>query len=265
VLAAPVTTGRSTTTYTLADAVSTRPPQAASFFAERLVLLPTSAYPFAHGTWATRDLPITLPTANLPSVSVRGSSTSVTPTRWAEGLDCCSLVLSSFVQRWKLNPIVWPAWLNVLRRAPRSVLWILQHALDSPPAISGSGDTGGGGAGGGPAARFGGLSAMLALELIDIHSRRLVVMRRMPLENHVLRTGLADLTLDTHPYSAHTTAADSLWLHGPPWLALSAGDRFDSRLSTSVLAGVGSSESSAHSLRAFEDLALELATGSRPT
>ena len=144
------------------------------------------------------------------------------------------------------------------------MLWILQHALDSPPAISGSGDTGGG-AGGRPTARFGGLSAMLALELVDIHSRRLVVMRRMPLEDHVLRTGLADLTLDTHPYSAHTTAADSLWLHGPPWLALSAGDRFDSRLSTSVLAGVGSSESSAHSLRAFEDLALQLATGSRVT
>ena len=143
-------------------------------------------------------------------------------------------VFASFVQRWKLNPITWDTWANALRRTPASSLWLLQHSMD--------GDDGA-------------LSSMLALELGGLAHRRLVVMRRRPLEEHVQRTGLADLILDTHPYSAHTTAADALWSEGPPWLALAGGARFDSRLSTAVVRSIGAAESAALGLRELEDLA----------
>jgi len=87
------------------------------------------------------------------------------------------------------------------------------------------------------------------------------VLGRLPLELHVQRTGLADVVLDTHPYTAHTTAADALWLDGPLWLGLGAGDRFDSLLSSSVLHHIGWPELRQPSLRALEDRGAELAAG----
>ena len=221
VLAAPVTTGRPVTAYTLADAVAAPPPRAAHLFTERLVLLPTG-YPFAHATWASH---------------IGRSDGSLT--RQSQALPTAALVLASFVQRWKLNPIVWPSWLNILRRVPASVLWLLQHPLDGTTEA---------------------FSRLLRSELADVRRRRMHIMRRLPLERHVRRVHLADLTLDTHPYSAHTTAADAIWVHGPPWLALSAGERFDSRLSTAVVAAIGTPESSGSSLRAFEDVAVALSS-----
>ena len=226
VLAAPVTSGRRSVGYTLADAVALPPPRAADGFVERLVLLPMGGYPFAHATWAPRS-PSAVPSS----------------TRGAQRLPSSAFVFASFVQRWKLNPITFPVWLNVLRRTPHSVIWVLQHSLDGAA---------------------GHLSAMLQLEMGDVHARRLHVMRRLPLEAHVARTGLGDLTLDTHPYSAHTTAADSLWLNGPPWLALATGERFDSRLSTAVLAAIGMQESAGRTLRMFEDLGAQLGASALP-
>ena len=88
-------------------------------------------------------------------------------------------------------------------------------------------------------------------------------MRRLPLERHLLRTGLADLTLDTWPYTAHTTAADALWTGGAPWLAMAASDdRMDSLLSASVLHHIGDwLPLRSPTLRAFEDAAVALIRG----
>lgn len=231
VLAAPVTNGLPG--YTLADAVTVRVPAGAAGFSERLVLLPHGSYPFAHAAWAP---PLTRDDEERHS-------------RAAEGLGRECAVFASFVQRWKLNPITWPAWTNAMRRAPRTCLWLLQHSSDGEAFA---------------------LSTLLRGELAATGLRaaataragsnsgaRLVVMRRLPLEQHVRRTGLADLVLDTHPYSAHTTAADAFWLRGPPWLSLT-GERFDSRLSGSVLHHAALGDLRSHSLRAFEDMGARL-------
>ena len=92
---------------------------------------------------------------------------------------------------------------------------------------------------------------------VGLSSRRMRVMGRQPLSAHIQRTGLADLTLDTWPYTAHTTAADALWAGGAPWLALSASDdRMDSLLSSAVLASAGALPLVTTTLRAFEDAAV---------
>jgi len=228
VLAAPVTNGQAG--YTLADAVAVRVPQGAACFTERLVLLPHGSYPFSHAAWAP---PLT------PADEAEHS-------RAAEGLSRRSPIAASFVQRWKLNPIGWAAWSNLLRRVPPASLWLLQHSSDGEAML---------------------LSSLLRGELAALGLRagahaprdagRLVVMRRRPLEEHVRRTGLADLVLDTTPYSAHTTAADAFWLKGPPWLAMS-GERFDSRLSSSVLHHAALGPLRTASMRAFEDAAVRL-------
>lgn len=228
VLAAPVTNGLPG--YTLADAVAVRVPQGARGFSERLVLLSHGSYPFSHAAWAPPLSP-----------ALRSEHS-----RSAEGLGRHSPVAASFVQRWKLNPLSWGAWCNMLRRAPRASLWVLQHSSDGESYL---------------------LSQLLRGELAARGLRagrraprdagRLVVMRRRPLEEHVARTGLADLVLDTTPYSAHTTAADAFWLDGPPWLALT-GERFDSRLSSSVLQHTGLGSLRTASMRAFEDMGAAL-------
>ena len=164
------------------------------------------------------------------------------PTRADEGLRSGGFVFASYVQRWKLNPLTWPAWRNVLHRVPSSTLWILQHPLDHPASQR--------------------LSGMLRKELGGhVSHSRLVVMQRRPLEEHVRRTGLADLILDTWPYTAHTTVADAIWRDGAPWLALGASDdRMDSLLSSACLASAGALPLVARSLRGFEDMAVAFAS-----
>ena len=257
VLAAPITGGGAHVHYTLGDPACL-PPRLAPAFAERFVLLPVGAYPFSHASWAAAPFsssspPSPSPWSSASSWAPSSSSSSATPSstwsasalprRAAEGLRRDAPVLASFVQRWKLNPIAWPAWTNVLRRGPvRSTLWLLQHPLD--------------------AAGRDGLSRMLAAELADLRRSRLVVMRRQPLAAHVRRTGLADLVLDTWPYTAHTTAADGLWaagepMGGPPWLSLAASDdRMDSLLSRAVLQSLGGLPLVSSTWRGFEDTAV---------
>ena len=117
---------------------------------------------------------------------------------------------------------------------------MLQHSLDGPNRA---------------------LSHLLRGELGGIAHRRLSIAARLPLEEHVRRTGLADVVLDTHPYTAHTTVADAFWLDGPPWLALGAGERFDTRLSSTAVHHLGLCALRQTSLRGMEDAGVALLQG----
>ena len=231
VLAAPTTAGGAHAHYTLGDPVCL-PPRLAKAFSERFVLLQAGAYPFNHAHWA--------PHARPADASATGGEAGRSVMRASEGLRSSSFVLASFVQRWKLNPITWDVWVNVLRRGPpASMLWLLQHPLDGTRQA---------------------LSRMLRTnELSELSPKRMQVMRRRPLLEHLTRVGLADLTIDTWPYTAHTTAADALWAGGAPWLALGASeDRMDSLLSSAVLASAGALPLVAGTLRSFEDAAVAM-------
>ena len=243
VLAAPITSGGAHVHYTLGDPVCL-PPRLAVSFTERFVLLPAGAYPFDHAHWGPRAYDRA---AASSASSVASSSASSIITRESEGLRASAIVLASFVQRWKVNPIAWAPWTNILRRGyPRTVLWLLQHPLDGPRRR---------------------LSSMLASELDGLDMRRMRVIARRPLVDHMRRVALADLTLDTHPYTAHTTAADALWADGgggAPWLSLSASDdRMDSLLSAAVLSTAGALPLLTRTLRGYEDTAVGLVRSSR--
>ncbi len=66
----------------------------------------------------------------------------------------------------------------------------------------------------------------------------------MPNPQHLARYPLADLFLDSMPYGAHTTAADSLWMNVP--ILTLPGRSFASRVCTSLIraAGIGELECS---------------------
>ena len=74
---------------------------------------------------------------------------------------------------------------------------------------------------------------------------------------HLGRLQLADLALDTFPYTSHTTASDALWAGVP--LVARHGETFAGRVSGSILHAAGLPELVAESPQDYYRLALELA------
>ena len=68
---------------------------------------------------------------------------------------------------------------------------------------------------------------------------------------------MADLFLDTLPYTAHTTGSDALWAGLP--LLTCLGSTFPGRVAASLLHAVGIPELITETLEDYENLALRLA------
>src|SRR6185295_5619813 len=104
---------------------------------------------------------------------------------------------------------------RILNRVPNSVLWLLGGTKDANERLR-------------QAAAGQGVSP-----------QRLIFAQKMPNPQHLARYPLADLFLDSMPYGAHTTAADSLWMNVP--ILTLPGRSFASRVCASLLqaAGVG--------------------------
>ena len=87
---------------------------------------------------------------------------------------------------------------------------------------------------------------------------RMVLAKRLKLEDYLARFRTMDLFLDTWPYNGGTTASDALWA-GLPVLTY-MGRSFASRCAASVLKAIDLPELITESPRQYEDLAVELAT-----
>lgn len=74
---------------------------------------------------------------------------------------------------------------------------------------------------------------------------------------HLGRLRLADLALDTFPYTSHTTGCDALWAGVP--LLTRMGDTFVSRVAASLLHAVGLPELVTRNWDDYLALALKLA------
>ena len=149
------------------------------------------------------------------------------------------VVFCNFNKVDKLDPASFGLWMNVLRRAPGSVLWLLR-----------------------PKGRqFDHVAANLEAEAAarGVHPARLVWADRVPKAEHLRRHAAADLLLDTLIYGAHSTATDAL-RGGLPLLTV-RGEQFPQRVGASLLSAVGANQEllAVDSLRDFEDLAVSLA------
>jgi predicted O-linked N-acetylglucosamine transferase (SPINDLY family) len=142
------------------------------------------------------------------------------PTRAEAGLPENGFVYCSLNGMQKITPRVFDRWMTILNRVPDSVLWLLGATKEA--------------------------NERLRKAAVDrgVAAERLIFAEKMPNPDHLARYPLADLFLDSMPYGAHTTAADSLWM-GVPILTL-PGRSFASRVCTSVIraAGIGELECS---------------------
>lgn len=157
-----------------------------------------------------------------------------TPTRAECGLPETGTVFCSFSHDYKISPPMFGAWMRILGRVPGSVLWLMSRSEATRENLRREAAAAG------------------------INPARLVFAERVPrVEDHMARYRQADLFLDTHPYNAHTTAADAL-MAGLPVLTCS-GQSFPSRVAGSLLHAIGMPELITESLAAYESLAVALA------
>jgi predicted O-linked N-acetylglucosamine transferase (SPINDLY family)/glycosyltransferase involved in cell wall biosynthesis len=158
-----------------------------------------------------------------------------TPTRAECGLPETGCVFCSFSHDYKISPPVFNIWMRLLDQVPGSVLWLMSRGDASQHNLR------------------------REAEQRGIDPLRLIFASRVPrIEDHLARYRQADLFLDTHPYNAHTTAADAL-MAGLPVITY-MGNAFPARVAGSLLYAIGLPELITHSLEDYEALALSLAT-----
>lgn len=119
-------------------------------------------------------------------------------------------VFASFNNSYKITPIIFQAWMEILIQVQNSVLWISSQNQWS--------------------------ITNLKLEAIkfSVDPSRLIFAEKINLiEDHLERLKHADLILDTFPYNGHTTTLDCLW-SGVPVLTIK-GNSFPSRVASSIL------------------------------
>jgi protein O-GlcNAc transferase len=155
-------------------------------------------------------------------------------TRAAHGLPEDAFVLCNFSQSFKIQPETFDAWVRIVQGIPNAVLWLAQ----------------------GPDGFERNLRAHW--EAAGLAAERLVVSPRMPVDQHLARIGLADLFIDTFPYSSGATANDVLW-SGVPLLALT-GTTMVSRMAGSLLGAIGLPELVATDHAAYVHKAIHYAT-----
>ena len=155
------------------------------------------------------------------------------PSRTECGLPEDAFVFCCFNSSYKITADYFEIWLRLLGGVPGSVLWLFASN---------------------PWAEFNLRNRAVAA---GIGADRLVFAHDLPLARHLARYRLADLFLDTLPYTGHTTVSDALWT-GLPAITC-AGTTFAGLVAASLLTAVGLPELIAPDAAGYEAMAERLA------
>jgi protein O-GlcNAc transferase len=147
-----------------------------------------------------------------------------------------AFVFATFCNYKKIEPLIMSTWLNILRRVPHSVLWLLKFKGHTV-AIN---------------------NLHRELQAAGIDPSRVIMTKYAPWMHHFGHKSVADLVLDTYIKNGHTTTSDALWA-GVPVLTLS-GLTLSQRWAGSLLHAMNASESVVYSFKEYEDVAVTLAT-----
>lgn len=156
----------------------------------------------------------------------------VVTTRQQYNLPEDAVVYCNFNQLYKIDPETLAVWVNILRRVPNSVLWLLRF-----PVI---GET----------------NIVARAAQLGLSPDRIIFSNVAAKEEHVRRGQLADVCLDTPLCNGHTTGMDVLWA-GTPMVTLPL-ETLASRVASSQLTSLGTTELIASSFEEYEDIAVRL-------
>ncbi len=149
------------------------------------------------------------------------------------GIDENQFVYCCFNNNYKLNPIMFNLWIEILKKTDNTVLMICISGAESKENV---------------------FDYFLKSNLS--HSR-LKIVDRVGLSEYLSRFGAADLFLDTYPYNAGTTASDCLQMGLP--IVTKSGRSFSSRIAGSILHAAGLSELITYSDVEYVELAVRIA------
>ncbi|XP_060064319.1 UDP-N-acetylglucosamine--peptide N-acetylglucosaminyltransferase 110 kDa subunit-like isoform X1 [Ylistrum balloti] len=150
------------------------------------------------------------------------------------GLPSDAVVYCNFNQLYKIDPATLDMWVEILKRVPNSVLWLLRFpAVGEPNVIKAAINAG-------------------------LGPKRIIFSPVAPKEEHVRRGQLADVCLDTPLCNGHTTGMDVLWA-GTPMITLS-GETLASRVASSQLVTLGCPELVAETREDYINTAVRLGT-----
>jgi predicted O-linked N-acetylglucosamine transferase (SPINDLY family) len=150
------------------------------------------------------------------------------------GLPDNKFIYCSFNNTYKITPIIFDAWMQILKTVENSVLWLFEENETAAKNLR------------------------IEATKKGVDMNRLIFAQRLPLEDHLSRYQLADLFIDTFPCNGHTTTSDALWA-GIPVVTL-AGESFSSRVAASLLNTIGAPELITYSIDDYIKLAIELAS-----
>ena len=120
-----------------------------------------------------------------------------------------AFVYCAFNQSFKITELIFKAWLTLLEKYPKSILWLTHSNAWSTRNLKDYANKCG------------------------INPERIIFASRAPNNEHIARHALADLYLDTLPYNAHTSASDALSMNLP--IVTLKGNTFASRVAGSLL------------------------------
>ena len=157
-----------------------------------------------------------------------------TPTRQELGLPESGTVYCCFCHIYKISPDVFAAWVRILERDPKGVLWLSAGHAD---AIT---------------------NLLNEFSKKGIAGERIVFAKRVPsVSDHLARYRAADVFIDTFPYNGHTTVGDALFA-GLPVVTM-RGNSFASRVAYSLLTDLDLANWACDSWEAFCELAVSVA------
>jgi hypothetical protein len=160
------------------------------------------------------------------------------------------VVFATFNKLEKLNPLTLATWCHLLRRVPRSVLWLLAPVETGNASLARAEHEL-------PQSVYPALAAQFRAR--GVAPSRVILAPRCGKEAHLLRLQRADLFLDTvSSYGAHSTATDALRAGLPVLSNAPAWGQMPERVAASMLQALDRSLSTALlgvSLKDFEDLA----------
>ncbi|MEX0807194.1 MAG: tetratricopeptide repeat protein [Dongiaceae bacterium] len=176
------------------------------------------------------EQPVWLPHCYLPAIAPGPAADAGTRADW--GLPADAPVLASFNNGYKIEPVLFDAWMTILARVPGAVLWL--HRYNDLVADN--------------------LRREAAARHID--PARLMFADRPARATHLARLSHADLALDTRIFNGHATTIDAL-AAGVPVVAL-RGRHFASRVAASALEAAGLSELVAGTIADYVECSLSL-------
>ena len=183
-LAFPGTTGNPLYDYIITDTI-VAPESQQKFYQEKLLILPS--------TYQVND---------------GGINVDVKEDRKSWNLPINGIILGSLNQSFKLEPVMFDAWIDILQKHKNTYLWLLDEGEDMRKNL---------------------------LSYLDkrIDQKRIIFAERVDRGRHLARIKNIDVALDTRIYNGHTTSIEMLQ-SGIPLVTLE-GEHFASRVSTSLL------------------------------